>query len=162
MKNLEQLQKRLLQIRYVRDEEREEYRSLMEEIYNLGKTEDVFRVLCSGVVDESVDANNDVIYDAWREYIEHFYPLYEEEKYINQLLNNANIFIPHATMIFSYLIFRLLNDENIQKKIMNALANISSANNPNYFIIKDIFLNNLKRDKPHPLSKNILDSFKEE
>lgn len=161
MKTLEELQKRLLEIRYVRDEEREEYVDLMEKIHNLGNNERIFSVLCSGFVDESVDANNDVIHSAWREHIESFYDSHRELEYVNLIIHNADIFIPHAKNILSYLIFRILNRVSTKDLFLKRIANISPSSERNFFILKELFLEDLKTEEPHELSKEILSYFKE-
>lgn len=86
-----------------------------------------------------MDANNDVIHSAWREYIESFYNPHRELEYVNLIINNADIFIPHAKIILSYLIFRILNSDSTKKLFLKRITKISSSSEKKYFILKNFF-----------------------
>ncbi|MDR6563580.1 MULTISPECIES: hypothetical protein [unclassified Arcicella] len=127
---------RLYEIRYVSDDEVEEYKALVETMYN-NRDSTTFRKFCSVVLDESPSGNTSDIHAMWREYVENYFDVRTDIRtYINELLSNADAFMPQAESILQASIIRILNKKENIPIFLEAIPTIYSEHRSNYIIIK--------------------------
>ena len=116
---LEVLTKRLIEIRPLKDDNVDEYKQIIQEIYNDGIDFFVFPNLLQGLIDESVDFNRSVVEDL----------IYLMESfdvsgyiYVKTLLEHSNYLMPHAKEILTYQLYGITNRADTRQafiEIMN-------------------------------------------
>lgn len=141
----DKLYSRLYEIRYVLDDNIEEYKALFEEMYE-NKDSTTFRKFCSVLLDESPSGNTSIIYEMVIRYIENYFDIAAINNYIYALLSNADAFIPNAHYILESSIMRILNHKNNIPIFLEIIPRIHSEHNSNYLIIKKL-IENIKNEE---------------
>ncbi|MBB6001941.1 hypothetical protein [Arcicella rosea] len=137
----DKLYSRLYEIRYVLDDNIEEYKALFEEMYD-NKDSTTFRKFCSVLLDESPSGNTSDIYAMWKEYVENYFDVTTNVgTYIYELLLNVDAFIPQAEFILQMSIIRILNNKNNIPIFLEIIPTIHSEHHSNYIIIKKLIEN---------------------